>query len=316
MGRYLAVASLSVVLAGLPACSQEGPERVEKPVQAEAGPKKIRSFTLKGTVRQVDRESGEVSIAHEEIPGFMPAMTMPFNLKGQEVLEDLQKGDQVEGALVVGPEHSRLERVEITEEARPPAFSLTMEDGQIALREKKPVLEPGEEVPDFSMTTQAGQTLRLSDLRGKTVVLTFVYTRCPLPEYCPLMDKKFAEISRRLALRGDRAGPVRLLSVSFDPEHDSPEVLARHAKLVGAKPPLWRFCVASHEELRKVAEPLGLMYAPMTNEIAHSLSTSVIGPDGRLVRLERGNTWSVSDLLPSVLSARSQGPEGGGAATE
>ena len=120
------------------------------------------------------------------------------------------------------------------------------------------------------------------------------------------MDKKFADLVRRLALRGDRAEGVRLLSVSFDPEHDTPEILARHAALVGAKPPMWRFAVASHDELRKVAEPLGLMYAPMTNEIAHSLSTAVISPDGRLVRLERGGGWTVSDLMPAILGGRSE----------
>ncbi len=124
------------------------------------------------------------------------------------------------------------------------------------------MLEPGEPVPDFAMTTQDGKTLRLSDLRGKVVVLTFIYTRCPLPDFCPLMDGKFAELARTVAAVPGRAEQVRLLSVSFDPEHDTPEVLAKHAKLRGAKPPLWTFAVASHEELRKVAAPLGLTYGP------------------------------------------------------
>lgn len=306
MARHLTLLSVLIVVAGLPGCSKPEAEKPPAPVKAETPAANVRSFHLTGTVKQVDRESGEVSIAHEAIPGFMPAMTMPFSLKGQDVLEDLQNGDIVEGTLVVEPSKSRLEGVEITEEAQPPTFSLTMENGQIALREKLPVLEPGDEVPDFSMTTQAGEALALSELRGKTVVLTFIYTRCPLPEYCPLMDKKFADLSRRLALRGGRAEGVRLLSVSFDPEHDTPEILAKHAALVGSKPPLWRFAAASHDELSKVAEPLGLMYAPMTDEIAHSLSTAVIGPDGRLKRLERGNGWTVSDLMPGILAGRSE----------
>ncbi len=308
MARNLTAVVVWMLLAGLPACSSQKPaEPSTRPGQGKKDTRRIRSFPLTGTVRQVDRESGEVSIAHEEIPGFMPAMTMPFNLKGQDVLADLQVGDRVEGTLRVESTRSRLEGVEITEEAPPPTLSLSMKDGKVTLREKTPVLEPGQKVPDFSMTTQSGEPLALSDLRGKTVVLTFVYTRCPLPEYCPLMDRKFAEIARRLALRGDRARDVRLLSVSFDPEHDTPDVLEKHAAVVGARPPLWRFAVAAHDELRKVAEPLGLMYAPMSNEIAHSLSTAVIGPDGRLIRLERGSAWTVEELMASILSHASPG---------
>ncbi|HEU5115187.1 MAG TPA: SCO family protein [Isosphaeraceae bacterium] len=317
MARILTAIAVFTLLVGLPACSsQEPPEPSTRPEQARKDSGRIRSFLLTGTVRQVDRDSGEVSIAHEEIAGFMPAMTMPFNLKGQEVLKELQVGDRVEGTLLVESSRSRLEGVEITEEAPPPTLSLSMKDGKVSLREKAPVLEPGQKVPDFSMTTQSGETLALSDLRGKTVVLTFVYTRCPLPEYCPLMDKKFAEIARRVALRGDRARDVRLLSVSFDPEHDTPDVLEKHAAVVGARPPLWRFAVAAHDELRKVAEPLGLMYAPMSNEIAHSLSTAVIGPDGRLIRLERGSAWTVNELMAGIPSHSSPEAKSGAADDE
>ena len=153
------------------------------------------------------------------------------------------------------------------------------------LRETTPKLKPGQAVPDFAVTTQEGATLRLSDLRGKVVVLTFIYTSCPLPEFCPKMDAKFADLSRLAGSVASRAEKVRLLSISFDPEHDTPEVLAKHAKLKGAKPPLWRFAVASHAELRKVAEPLGLMYGPRKDEIIHNLSTAIIGPDGKLAAL-------------------------------
>ncbi len=117
-------------------------------------------------------------------------------------------------------------------------------------------------VPDFTMTTQEGRTLALSELRGKVVVLTFIYTRCPLPDFCPLMDRKIKELAGKVDAMPGRAEQVRLLSVSFDPEHDTPEVLRKHAQVQGARPPLWTFAVASHDELAKVAGPLGLMYGP------------------------------------------------------
>ncbi len=230
-------------------------------------------------------------IRHEEIPGYMPAMTMPFDLEGQEVLEDLQPGDKVEGTLRVGAEDSDLVDVFITELAALPEANVA----------PPPVLEIGQPVPDFAMTTQTGETLHLSDMRGKVVVLTFIYTRCPLPNFCPLMDKKFAGLASLLAASPARAEGTRLLSVSFDPEHDTPDVLAQHAKTQGAEPPLWTFAVAAHDELRKVASSLGLFYGPGKNEIMHNLSTAVIAPDGTLARLERGRDWEPRDLLGTIV---------------
>jgi protein SCO1/2 len=151
--------------------------------------------------------------------------------------------------------------------------------------------------------------LRLSDLRGKVVALTFIYTRCPLPDFCPAMDAKFADLARRLSVVPGRADRVRLLSVSFDPEHDTPTVLAAHAGRRGAAPPLWTFAVASHEELGRVAGPLGLTVAPGSREISHNLRTAVIGPDGRLVRLEAGRGWDVPEVLRTVTDSISASPK-------
>ena len=261
-------------------------------------------------MREVEAESGLVTIRHEAIPGFMDAMTMPFDVKDREVLDDLRPGDEVEGTLRVVSERGVVKDYELVDlrVTRPaPAPKMTpgplRGDGPAAAR--APVLEAGETVPDFAMTTQEGETLKLSDLRGKVVVLTFIYTRCPLPDFCPLMDRKFAELADRIGAVAGRAEHVRLLSVSFDPEHDTPEVLRKHAENLGARPPLWRFAVASHEELGKVAAPLGLTYGPAAEEIIHNLSTAVIDPQGRLVRLDVGASsrgWKSADLLKVIYS--------------
>ena len=147
--------------------------------------------------------------------------------------------------------------------------------------------------------------VKLSDLRGKVVVLTFIYTRCPLPDFCPLMDRKFADLAQKINTFPARAQHIRLISLSFDPEHDQPDVLRKHAAIRGAVPPLWTFAVASHDELAKIAAPLGLFYEPGTNEIAHNLSTAVIDPHGKLARLDVGtqrNRWETTDLLKSIYS--------------
>src|SRR5262249_4052620 len=187
--------------------------------------------------------------------GYMPAMTMWFNLQDRDLLADLQPGDEVEGTLRVGEEASELVALTVTRPATGPAMTLDLSGGTAALRPAAKVLEPGQAVPDFAMTTQEGRALRLSELRGFVVVLTFIYTRCPLPEYCPRVDRKFAELADKIRAVPGRADRVRLLSVSFDPEHDSPEVLSRHARAQGAVPPLWTFAVASHAEPPQAPNP-------------------------------------------------------------
>jgi protein SCO1/2 len=276
-------------------CRREGPAEAPAPAASS------RTYTLKGVVRKVDGASGEVTIAHEAIPGFMPAMTMPFTLKNKAALEDIRPGDEVEGPLrvdSVGGEVKDYDLVDLTATGRTIEPTAPIVDGTAG--PGPALLKPGDPVPDFAVTTQEGRALRLSELRGEVVALTFIYTRCPLPEFCPAMDAKFADLARRLSVVPGRADRVRLLSVSFDPEHDTPAVLADHARRRGARPPLWTFAVATHEELARVAGPLGLTVAPGSREIAHNLRTAVIGPDGRLVRLEAGQGWAAAELLRTI----------------
>lgn len=262
---------------------------------------KPTTYAIRGVVRDVNPAKHKVTISHEEIVGFMPKMTMPFATKQSSILDGIHPGDEVEGTLQVDFDAGeKVKEFYLTDlkvvgvGPRPPETS--SEPTEI----EPQALKLGDLVPDFSMTTQEGKPLKLADLRGKVVVLSFIYTRCPSPEFCPAMDAKFAELARRIGMVADRAAQVRLLSVSFDPEHDTPEVLRAHAARRGAKPPLWTFAVASHEELSQVAGPLGLTYIPGTREIDHNLRAAVIGPDGRLAAIEVGKDWLPSELVKTV----------------
>ena len=269
---------------------------------AAAAPK---VYAMNGVVRSVEADEGIVTIRHEEIAGLMPAMTMPFTVADKAMLDDVGPGDEVEAKLTMTKGSSLLTELTVTRPAPPPTLTLNTKGGVTTLESRPKMLEVGDFVPDFTITTQDGTPLKLSELRGQVVVLTFIYTRCPLPEFCPMLDKKFralAEIEERSA---ERAKAVRLLSISFDPEHDTPAVLAEHARVQGAKPPLWTFAVASHEELSKVASALGLMYGPTPNEIIHNRVVAVIGPDGKLARLITGSdgaTWTAIDVSKIVHS--------------
>lgn len=282
--------------------SKSGPAPVANPSAVE--------YTLTGLVKKIDKDAKEVTIHHEAIPGFMEAMTMPFHLEDAAILDDLRPGDEVEGKLHVEREQGqvkdyRLHDLTVTKPApaAPLVLDLSGSTPKVVTRPQK--LEPGEMVPDVNLTGQDGKTFSLSDLRGHVVVLTFIYTRCPLPDFCPYMDRKFADLAQTLATFPRRAEAVRLLTISFDPDHDTPEILRKHAQTRGASPPLWTYAVASHDQLAIIAPKLGLIYGPGKNEIIHNLCTAVIDQQGRLARLEVGtqrNKWSSADLLKTVYS--------------
>ncbi|WP_422930410.1 copper-binding protein [Singulisphaera sp. PoT] len=284
---------------------EAAPEKGKAETKAAEHITTTTKYKLVGVVRRVDRASGQVTIAHEALPGFMGAMTMPFTLKDKSSLEDVQPGDSVEGGLVVIKEDDvvkdyELKDLVVSNPATEPPKEETPSGRGVTTPERPKRLNVGEEVPDFEMTTQDGKPLKLSELRGNVVVLTFIYTRCPLPNFCPMMDRKFGGLAEKVGAIPARADRVRLLSVSFDPEHDTPEILRKHAKVQGAHPPLWTFAVASHPELEKVTPRLGLMYGPTANEIIHNLCTVVIDADGKVARLDVGtesNKWQPSDLL-------------------
>ncbi|MGP0069484.1 MAG: SCO family protein, partial [Isosphaeraceae bacterium] len=285
-----------------------------KPAPKAAGPT-VMDYTLRGVVKSVAPETGRIMIRHQDIPGFMGAMTMPFKLSEPASVEDFQPGDQVEGRLQVVSEDGavkdyQLLDLKVTKPAEPPTHVLDVSKGKVRIREHPKRLELGDPVPDFSMTGQDGKTLKLSDLRGKVVVLTFIYTRCPMPDFCPLMDRKFSDLAQHLAVTPDKTTDIRLISLSFDPEHDTPEILRKHAQVRGAIPPLWTYAVASHPELAKIAAPLGLFFGPDGGEIAHNLCTAVIDPRGRLSRLEvgtRANRWETPDFLKTIDSLLASG---------
>jgi protein SCO1/2 len=296
-----------------PGCGPSGADRARASARPSspsgaAGSKAATDYALHGVIRSVAPESGRVLIRHEAIPGFMSAMTMPFELKDRAILAELHPGDEVEGTLHVEQEKGavsdyELRALRVIKPAQPPALVLDVSKGKVQLRQQPRRLELGDPVPDLALTGQDGEVYRLSELRGKVVVLTFIYTRCPLPDFCPLMDRKFAALAQHLGAFPNRAKQIRLISISFDPEHDTPEVLRKHARIRGAVPPLWTYAVASHEELAQVAAPLGLYYGPGKDEVLHNLCTAVIDPTGRLARLAVGtreNKWEPADLLKTI----------------
>ena len=260
-----------------------------------------KRYPLKGKVVSIEKNSNTLVVDHEAIPNFMSAMTMPYIVKPASQLDLVTPGDTITGDVVVQEDQHLywLENIVVTEHVKgsPPKPSAAVH-----------IPSPGELVPDFQLTNQDGKKISFKQYRGKVLMLTFIYTRCPFADYCPRVSGEFAKINRQLGDKGPLSGKVHLLSISFDPTHDKPAALrdygfscaGTHDAKVFRQ---WEFAVAAAKRLPELASFFGLSYQEENGLITHSLSTAVIGPDGRIVQWYHGNEWQAADLLKDAASA-------------
>jgi protein SCO1 len=208
-------------------------------------------YQVRGEIRGM--EGATVRIKHEEIPGYMAAMTMPFEIRNASMLRGLRVGDEIGFELSVTDNDSWISRIDKIS-AAPAADS---SEASTATAKELQRVQTGEKVPDFLLTDQNGKPVRLSDYHGKAVLLTFIYTRCPLPNYCPLMSKNFASLQERL--EKEFPGKFQLLSVSIDPEFDRPEVLKGYASRFSSHDVTWTFGTGTAEQTDAVGALFGLV---------------------------------------------------------
>jgi protein SCO1/2 len=255
-----------------------------------------REYTLVGQILGVDVARQELLIKHEDIQGFMPGMTMPFPVRDRRLLEGRAAGDLIRATLVVEDARAYLSAIEKTGSApveTPPPGPAASSGFEL--------LKTGEEAPDQVFTDQSGADRRLSDFEGRSLAVTFIYTRCPIPTFCPYLDRQFAAVQARIVERklGDR---MHLLSVSFDPEYDTPKVLSAHAKKLAADPALWTFATGDRDDLDRFARRLGLTLVREADpsDIAHNLRTAVLDPRRRVVRIFTGVEWTPEELMTEL----------------
>lgn len=252
-----------------------------------------RTFEVHGTIRDIDTIEKRIRIAHEAIPDYMPAMTMPFAVKNTTVLKGLSTGDQVQFELSVTADDSWVSHIEKIASDSP----TTAANPSLPLRDME-LVQIGETVPDFSLVDQNGKEIHLLDFRGTAVVLTFIYTRCPLPNFCPLMSKNFAELQKRLTK--EFPGRYHLLSITMDSEFDRPAVLKDYAMRYDADERFWIFATGSEEQINTVAGLLGLYFVRENGLISHDLRTALIGPNGKLLHIWKSNVWTPYEVQRMV----------------
>ena len=265
-------------------------------------------YELRGKVVSVDQAKRQVTIAHEEVRGYMAAMAMPFAIKDKELwaLGVLAPGDQVSADLVVDGASSWLENLVIAKE------SVADPGAQRGAGGGEP--RPGDEVPDFMLVNQDGKRVNLRGYRGKALLLTFIYTRCPLPDYCTLMSNNFAAIDQELRKDPTLYARTHLLSVSIDPEYDTPKVLrsygAAHTGNYSSETfAHWEFASGTSEQVKEVAQFFGLTYWQDSDQIVHSLRTAVIAPDGKIFKIYHGNEWKPDEVVRDLQTLFTERPQ-------
>lgn len=259
-------------------------------------------YELAGSVVAVDRELGTVTLAHEAVADFMEAMTMPFNVRDEWVFASAPPGARLEATLVVSGRDSWLEDIVV----RTPAAAGAAAEAVI------PAPDAGAEVPSIDLLDQSGRTLALAAYAGDYYAYTFIYTRCPLPDFCPLMSENFDTIFSAVEADPVRYGNLKLLSISIDHEYDTPEVLAEYAQRyleedVPEGFERWRFATSDAEGLHDLGEFSGLRFMPDRSEFVHSLRTVLVDPSGHVMRAFIGNAWKPDELLEALAVAAGSG---------
>lgn len=254
-----------------------------------------RSYDVQGRVVGFGDDGRTLIVEHADVPGLMPAMTMPFETAESVDLDGLDQGDAVRFKLVLTRDRSWIEdlvRLPDSAVARHPAGEpVSMGDGG-------DLLQVGDAPPPVTLLDQQGDTLRLADFEGRALLVTFIYTRCPLPDYCPLMSQQFQRLQRELVPRfGDQ---VHLLTVSFDPEYDTPAVLRAYASRYTEDLDTWTFATGSADAIAELTGAFGIYYDGEGEQLVHNLTTALIDPHGRVQAIWRGNTWEVSEVAEAV----------------
>ena len=259
-----------------------------------------RTFTLQGQVLAVEPTRKQLIIKHEDIKDFMPAMTMPYEVRDEKLLNGIAAGDLINATLVVVSNGAYLSAIKKVGEApleKPPA-----EAPNPPASSGFELLKPGEAVPDAAFVDQNDKKRRFSDFNGAPIVMTFIYTKCPLPTFCPLMDRHFATL--QTSLKSDPAlNAVRLVTVSFDPITDTPAVLKAHARKLDADLSRWTFLTGDRDEIDRFAARFGVSISRAMNDardITHNLRTAIIGADGKVIKVYTGNDWSPAQILADL----------------
>ena len=279
---FPSIIAIFALLAGALACGERG---------------ETKEYALHGQVLDVAANRKQATIKHDDIQGFMPAMTMPYMVRDATQLDGITAGDLIDATLVVVSNDAYLKDVKKTGQAplAPPTVDVQKTFSGADL------LKEGQPVPNTTFLDQDGKTRDLQSFTGSALVLTFIYTKCPMPTFCPLMDRNFVALQEKV--KADPALRVHLVTVTFDPDTDTPPVLKRHAKTLGADGRVWTFLTGKPQEIAAFATKFGVSVMRAMNDqrdITHNLRTALIDRSGNLVKVYTGNEWTPDQVMADI----------------
>jgi protein SCO1/2 len=256
-----------------------------------------RSYQVRGIVRGFAPDRSTVSIEHEDIPGFMPSMTMPFSVKNQKEIAGLKIGDAISFRMSVTDKDLFLDHMKVIPAGDVHIASPTPPPSTASSTAR---LKEGEIVPFFSLTNQDGARVTADTFRGRSCILTFVFTRCPVPNFCPRISQNFSQLQHEIKADTTLAAKARLLSITLDPKFDTPEILKAYAEHQQADPAIWTFATGEPAQIDALTQSLAVYVQPEGGTISHGLATALIGPDGRVIKIWRGNAWTPAEVIDEL----------------
>jgi protein SCO1/2 len=281
-----------IVLIGCLALGLFGCERSTHPSEA------AQHYETRGVVRGFSPDRSTIEIQHENIPGFMPSMTMPFVARDTKEIADLKAGDAISFRMTVTQkdfwiDHVKKIRREDVDIAEP-------KDTPSGSAERDARLKEGDEMPPFSLTDQNGGRISLDTFRGQPFVLTFVFTRCPVPNFCPRMSNNFEELQTAIKTGSGTLAKTRLLSITLDPDYDTPKVLSDYAAFHHADRRIWIFATGQAREIDALTQAFSVYRQTEGGTISHGLATALINRDGKIEKIWRGNAWTPAEVAGAI----------------
>lgn len=297
----LAAASAWLLAAG---CQPRKPAPPAAPPAAD-----VTVYTVGGIVRELKPDGTNIVIKHDAIPGYMDAMTMNFDATNASVLHGLKPNDVVTFRFHVMAEDSWVDGFQVLSNAGPaavaPAEVVLNDPTAVSFFKVVPELAVGDELPNYTLTNQLGKTIQLSDYRGKILAFTFIFTRCPMPDFCPRITARFRSAQNTLKETKEAPPDWQLLSLSMDPLYDTPRVLKEYGRLHDADPARWTYATGAYDQLQPLGAHLGLEFAMNVtpDKLNHKLRTAVIDRAGRVRKILIGNEWTSAELVQAILDA-------------
>ncbi len=254
-------------------------------------------YEVRGLIRGLPPDHKTIEIEHEDIPGFMPSMTMPFEVRDAKEAANLRLGNAISFRLNVTNRDSWIDRIQKIDAGQLHLPAAVPHAPPSSQADAQPRLHEGDPMPEFTLSDEEGKTVTRKTFHGHPFVLTFIFTRCPLPNFCPRMSQNFAELQKAIQASPESLAATRLLSISFDPEHDTPEVLKQYAQHDGADFAIWTFATGTPAEIQKLTKAFSIFVQPEGGTISHSLATALIDRDGKIAKIWRGNGWTPAEVM-------------------